>query len=188
MSEETTLYERTALISEIAKRQPGIGRTALMKYLYLLQTVKDIDLGYRFDLYSYGPFDSTVLSDITTAVSWGGAKQTVCHYPSGIGYELSEGESAEQVLSTSRVFLKEVSPAIDWAVSHFRGCGAGEMELLATMVYVDQEAFAVQESITPAQLIKRALEIKPRYGEDFARAKLTKLFDAGALSATLDLQ
>jgi len=184
MSDEKSAYKRVAVITEIARRAPGIGRTALMKYLYLLQAVQGIELGYRFELYSYGPFDSAVLSDISTAVSWGGAKQTVCNYPSGVGYELSEGENADAVLGTSIGFLEEADSAIGWVIEHFKGLGAGDMELIATMVYVDQEASSAKQSLSAEQLIKRALEIKPRYSEDQAKSKLAKLIEAGALKAT----
>ena len=184
MSEDRSTYERAALITEIAQRQPGIGRTALMKYLYLLQAVKGVDLGYRFELYSYGPFDSTVLSDITTAVSWGGAKQSICHYPTGTGYELSKGDKAEKVLETSKDFLGSADEALKWVVENFKTFGAGDMELIATMVYVDQEAKAAGETLSENGLINRSLEIKPRYSRVQAEAKLTKLREVGALLAT----
>lgn len=184
MSKERNTYKRAALITKIAQRQPAIGRTALMKYLYLLQEVKGIDLGYRFDLYSYGPFDSTVLSDITTAVSWGGAKQTVCHYSTGTGYELSVSENAHKVLDTSKEFIESAEEAVNWVVDNFRGYGAGDMELIATMVYVDQEAKAIKATLSENDLIKRSLEIKPRYSREQAETKLAKLKSIGALSAT----
>ena len=185
MTEDKRIYERVALISEIARRKPEIGRTALMKFLYLLQVVKELDLGYRFELYSYGPFDSAVLSDITTAVGWGGAKQTVCHYPSGVGYELSVGPSYDKIKAMSEEFLDNSGDAIGWAVENFGKYGAGDMELIATMVYVDQEAHDAKETLSPEALIKRSLEIKPRYNEEQARDKFEKLKEARALFATV---
>ena len=58
---------RLALITVLAARSKGgyMGRTALMKYMYLLQTVRGLPLNYRFTLYSYGPFDADVLVDLS---------------------------------------------------------------------------------------------------------------------------
>ena len=63
--------DRLATIAYLCTRAPGegIGRTAVMKLCYFLQTLKGVPLGYRFTLYSYGPFDSDVLSDLGTAES-----------------------------------------------------------------------------------------------------------------------
>ena len=57
--------ERLSLIPVLAESHPShhIGRTALMKYMYFLQTLRGVQLGYNFSMYSYGPFDADVLSD-----------------------------------------------------------------------------------------------------------------------------
>jgi uncharacterized protein len=182
MNEETTIYNRAAVIAEIARLQPDIGRTALMKYLYLLQEVKGIDLGYTFDLYSYGPFDSSVLSDISTVVSWGGAKQTICHYPSGIGYELSEGSNSAAVRDLAKEFLGLADDPIRWVIDSFSGKGAGEMELYATLVYVYQEGQEWGSNWTDEQVIDRTIQLKPRYTREQALAALAKLRSVGAVS------
>ena len=58
------MLQRTASIAELVRKaSAGFGRTALMKCLYFLQTVHRVPLGYHFGLYTYGPFDSDVLSD-----------------------------------------------------------------------------------------------------------------------------
>ena len=60
---------RLSLIPVLAENHPAhhIGRTALMKYMYFLQTLRAVPLGYNFSMYSYGPFDSDVLADLSTA-------------------------------------------------------------------------------------------------------------------------
>ena len=68
---------RIATLVAIAERRPGLGRTALMKICYLLQTLGDVPLGYHFTLYSYGPFDSDVLADLASAEVLGGVSSRV---------------------------------------------------------------------------------------------------------------
>src|SRR5262249_12172233 len=57
------LARRLATIVALVERSSGksLGRTAVMKLLYFLSALRGVQLGYRFTLYSYGPFDSEVL-------------------------------------------------------------------------------------------------------------------------------
>ena len=55
---------RMCILTTLVKRAPKPpGRTALMKFAYLLQTIRGIPLGYRFRLYNYGLYDEQVLTD-----------------------------------------------------------------------------------------------------------------------------
>jgi len=74
----------------LAQNEPTewVGRTALMKFCIFLQTLRRVPLHYNFSLYSYGPFDSTVLSDLGDAEALGVVRE-VTFYPSGFGYRIS---------------------------------------------------------------------------------------------------
>ncbi len=56
--------ERLAFITEIAKRDSNIGKTGMMKFLYLLQAVYQVPLAYDFEIYTYGPYCQTVMSEL----------------------------------------------------------------------------------------------------------------------------
>ncbi len=86
---------RIALIAQLAEITPNLGRTALMKYCYFLQTIRKVPLGYSFSLYSYGPFDSDVLSDLGSAEALGGVKTRVEYHPGGYGYRIEKGERTD---------------------------------------------------------------------------------------------
>src|ERR1035438_3845304 len=89
------IFERLGLLAELA-RQARLGRTALMKILFFLQESRGVPLDYQFSLYSYGPFDSDVLSDISWAERLNVLKSTTVYYPSGIGYEYSRGTGVDR--------------------------------------------------------------------------------------------
>jgi len=81
---------RLAVLSTLVKQAPQKpGRTTLMKFAYLLQTVRGVPLGYRFELYNYGPYDSTVVSDLSQAVTLKAIKSETVYFQSGYGYEYS---------------------------------------------------------------------------------------------------
>src|ERR1035438_8492020 len=89
--------ERLAVITDLCSRAPcgSLGRTALMKLCYFLQVLKGVPFGYRFTLYSYGPFDSNVLADLGTAESLGAVHSTVAYYSGGYGYNIQKAERAD---------------------------------------------------------------------------------------------
>src|SRR5438477_5059079 len=97
---------RLAVITELASRAPNghIGRTALMKFSYFLQTVRGVPLGYRFTLYSYGPFDSNVLSDLSTTENLGAVQSSLTYYPGGYGYQITRGQDADSALKAAQDF------------------------------------------------------------------------------------
>ena len=62
------MWNRLGLICSLVEKSEGrAGRTALMKFAYFLKELKGVPLDYRFTLYTYGPFDSRVLDDLSYA-------------------------------------------------------------------------------------------------------------------------
>jgi uncharacterized protein YwgA len=65
MSAQRRSWLRLGILSELVARSNNkLGRTALMKLAFLLQTVRGVPLGYHFRLYTYGPYDGDVLDDL----------------------------------------------------------------------------------------------------------------------------
>ena len=46
------------LAGRLEGQSPQFGKTAFMKMAYLLQELYGVPLGYRFSLYTYGPYSS----------------------------------------------------------------------------------------------------------------------------------
>lgn len=130
------LFQRLALLAELSRRA-RLGRTAIMKLSFFLQESLGVPLGYDFSLYSYGPFDSDVLADITTAERLNVLKSSVEFYPSGsTGYLYSEGSDAKSAKDIASRFLAENEQKIQWVLTHFGNKNAGELELLSTILFV----------------------------------------------------
>ena len=129
--------ERVTVITEIARRDANIGKTAMMKFLYLLQTVFSVPLGYDFEIYTYGPYSQAVMSDIEFAYHNGNIRITPVEYPNGMcGYQInaedSKASSEPDYLGTD----KEYERAIDSVVSFLSRKSAKELELFSTIVFV----------------------------------------------------
>ncbi len=155
--------DRLAVITFLAETFENLGRTALMKYCYFLQVVRGVPLGYRFSLYSYGPFDSEVLADLDTAESMDGVKSSVVYFPGGYGYQIRPGARAEKLTKLGEQFLRAHREDLEWLRREFGGSSPADLELASTLIYSDREAEDDEEELTLGQLAKRVNELKPRY-------------------------
>lgn len=162
-----------------------IRRTALMKYVYLLQTAKGLPLDFDFTLYAYGPYDGAVLSRLSTAVRWKAVNEKLVAFPNGsTGYDLTPGDEIEDLLGLDADFMKKYAREIEWVVREFHGYNAGEMELIGTMVFADREAKDAGETRTKDELVDIVLRIKPRFTKEQAGAFYDTLKDLEVLVAT----
>jgi hypothetical protein len=159
----STDVNRLAVITWLAENISGLGRTALMKYCYFLQSLCGVPLGYRFSLYSYGPFDSDVLSDLDTTEGMGGVKSSVLYYPGGYGYRIEAGVHADLVRELGQTFLNEYKVQLQWVADQFGGWDASGLELASTLIYSDREAARKGETLSMSELSGRVRELKPRY-------------------------
>jgi uncharacterized protein len=174
---------RLAVIAKLATLAPAgyLGRTALMKFCYLLQTVKHVPLGYRFTLYSYGPFDSDVLSDLGTAENLEAVKASVVQYSGGYGYRISKADRAEATIESGIGLLGSHASDIDWVIAEFGSHGSADLELESTVVYVDREAERRGERLTIAELAGRVKDVKPHFKEAYITEKANNLYDKKVL-------
>jgi len=159
---------RRALITVLARRSKGgfMGRTAMMKYMYLLQTVRGVPLGYRFTLYAYGPFDSDVLVDLSVAEAFEAVECELELYPGGYGYKIRAAKNARWLQKRAEKFLARISRDIDWVIKKFGSFSAAELELVGTIVYVDREVIAGKKRLGLEQVVKLVREVKPHFSQD----------------------
>lgn len=177
--------ERVALIHVLAGRSPQghIGRTAVVKFLYFLQALRNVPLGYRFTLYSYGPFDSDVLADLANAEALGLVESTVVQFPGGYGYEIKPGRNTEWLQKRSAKFLKQYERDVDWVIREFGTLTSGQLELVSTIVYVDQEAASNKEELSLDEIAELVKEIKPHFSTGQIMEFAVQLRDEGLLAA-----
>jgi len=160
MSSEA-VFQRLGLLAELAGRAT-LGRTAFMKLLFFLQESKAVPLGYQFSLYSYGPFDSDVLADISLAERLNVLRSSTVYYPSGMGYEYSPGTDVKNVKDLTGDFLRKHKTSIDWVLTSFSRKTAAELELLSTILFVAK----FQNPKTVAKLVEQVELIKPHFSQE----------------------
>ena len=167
---------RQALLAALVNQAPDqrLGRTALMKLLFLLTTVRDVLVGYRFRMYTYGPFDSEVLSDVDYAARLEALAVEIERYPNGYGYVIRPGRAADRIMSIGREFLDKHRDDIDWVIRYFAPRKAVDLELLSTIVYVDRE-----HGMRSIEEVARVVnEIKPRFAVSEIEEEAKRLQEA----------
>jgi hypothetical protein len=145
-----------------------------MKYMYFLQTLRDVPLGYNFSIYTYGPFDPDVLSDLDTVEAIGAVKSTTVSFAGGYGYRIQATEGSIRIKQESDEFLTRHKGDIEWLIREFGGLNSADLELASTVVYVDQEFKDMGIMNDSANLIGVVNEIKPH----FTRVQVEDSFNA----------
>ena len=155
---------RRAVLTALVKRAPkSPGRTALMKFAYLLQAVRGVPLGYRFRLYNYGPYDEQVLADAREATTAGLLKSQLVTYPHGYGYEFSLGDADQPENEFTGDVLARYSNDIDWVISNFGSDSASRLELVSTLVFALCDK---NRKLERSELIDKVHEIKPHFSKE----------------------
>lgn len=159
--------KRLAMIPAIIENSPNrqIGRTALMKYMYFLQILRRVPLGYHFTLYSYGPFDSAVLFDLSVAESLRAVSSNTVLYSGGYGYEISTDEQAGWLQKRAEKFIDRHEKDIHWVMKKFGHLTSSQLELVSTIIYVDREIAEQKKKSNLREISRKVHEVKPHFSE-----------------------
>jgi hypothetical protein len=80
-----------------------------------------------------------VLADLAIAETLGVLESSVISYSGGYGYQIRRGGNAGWLRHRSASFLKRLRQDVRWVVRQFGGLTSGQIELVSTIIYVDQE-------------------------------------------------
>src|SRR5882672_2364576 len=171
-------YQRYALIGEVAQRAGSPGRTALQKYLYLLQSVLGSEPLYDFSMYTYGPFSSQVLSDLDIAEAMGAVQVARTNY----GYAISPGPEAKRITGLASDFLEPLKSNLDKLFKDFGQFSAKELELRSTIIYASQDLEKAGRPQT--DLSGTVQEIKPGFTRNQIDQAIDELSKLGYVRTT----
>ncbi len=179
-------WNRYALITELARRlahrRPQFGKTALQKIVYLLTDLFGIPTGYEFEFYNYGPFSSQLHQDLDLVAHIGGV--VVEDYSAEFaGYVISPGERADALIEKGADFIRssEVDKALSRVVDEFGGFSASELELRATILFVDRDLAARRKTATRDTIIDIVEKLKPRFERYDIESALEEMASFGYL-------
>ncbi len=172
------LSNRKNVIIKMLQENPGMGKTAVMKTVFMLQQVKHVDLGCEFSIYTYGPYNADVMEDIDELVSDGFLSSNAYFYKDYIGYTLSATDSgvkaAPNLEDVDKVALKEI-------LDFVKGKNAKELELYSTIIYVEDWYSKNEKANSMDAIIKKVHELKPHFSEKVIQDAYACLVDVSFL-------
>ncbi len=166
------------LAGRLDGKSPQFGKTAFMKMAYLLQELYEVPLGYRFSLYTYGPYSAEVLADLEYANL---RKHVEVEYLGDLqgGYRITPGEVASESNRQTEPIAK-YSDALNEMVDHFGSFNARELELRTTSIFLWMRIRPRKAEDVNA-LIETVRQLKPHFSETAIRSAIDALRDAGVM-------
>ena len=162
-----------ALAAACEGESPQFGKTAFMKLTYLLQEVYDVPLGYRFTLYTYGPYCKEVLADLERAEINGWVDIDLIEDSTGFAVTpRSESLEVKWYDSVVDPYRNE----IDGLVRNFGGFSARDLELRTTIMYL-WKVMNVRSQDIPGEecVIEAVRQLKPQFSTAEIRAAADEL-------------
>ena len=171
---------RKSVIVALAMRQPGLGRTALMKLVYFLQSLREAPLGYSFRIYTYGPYDGQVLDDLQAMEASGAVGSQYYEYEYGTGYSISPLEGAHE---QARLADEQLSDSLDWVVREFGDKAATDLEMASTIIFVDGHNADAGTHVSADDVAREVHAMKPHLQLKRIKSEVGNLSDRGLLRA-----
>lgn len=176
--------ERLTFITEIARRDENIGKTGMMKLLYLLQTVHKVPLGYDFEIYTYGPYCQSVMSDIEYAEFVDYICVSPVTYPNGMnGYQIKAMSDGIDLVTKESEVIAPHSEKIDSVINFFGKKTAKELELYSTIVFVVSSFSDNDWEKTKEEICSTVKKIKPHFSTETISVAYEELESNGFLNS-----
>ena len=179
--------ERYGLIAELAhrmaKRGLSFGKIALEKLVFLVQELYGVDCGYEFSLYTYGPFDSTLLADLDATAALDGVD---VEYHGQQGYQISPGAENEALRKHAATLVGKHSKDLNRVIDEFGTMWARSLELFATIVYVERDARSSDREPAVDYLVEVVHDLKPHFSADEINKAVAWLAERGYVRLAID--
>ncbi len=171
-------WEKYGIIAYLAKAMDGhdaqFGKTSLQKIIYILQEVYQVNVGYKFILYNYGPYSADLATDLEYIAALNGVD--VSWVNTG-GYRIKPDSDVDTFIEKSKDFLDKHKNDIDKAIETFGNLSAKELELRATIIYFVNDCGIREDS----EVTDKIHQLKPYFKEDKIRSTIEELKSLGVI-------
>jgi len=141
------------------------GRIHIHKLLFILQTIKGLDVPFEFELYQYGPYSFALDHTIADMDTYGNIERFYRQPGYGPSYCLPENcdEISDQIPN-------EIMKKIEATAKLLGDLNSKDLELVATTYWVTEIEAAAEDE----EIVDRVLTIKPRYSREEIESRLVK--------------
>jgi hypothetical protein len=173
---------RLAVIANLAEKLSGkLGRTAIMKLTFFLQELRGVPLGYSYRIYTYGPYDGQVLTDLKVAESIGAVQTEQFEWDGGSGYTIKAGKKPTMSVDDQKL-LSSFLNDIEWVANEFGDLSASDLEVESTVFFVAKSAEREKQNVSSEAIARAVRAIKPHHSEARILKHIERLQQRGLIA------
>lgn len=177
--------KRLATIVRIAELKPGLGKTVLMKFIYILQSVCKVPLGYDYKIYTYGPYANEVMEDIDMAESMGYLNIGSQPYDSWVMYHINASNTASKATDKMSEFLEKYCGQLEEVSDLVKGKSAKDLELMSTIIYLYDNYAKNRRTADANSISENVRELKPHFDLEVIQSEYERLNRSGILERVI---
>lgn len=152
-----------------------------MKLTFFLQELKGVPLGYSYRIYTYGPYDGQVLTDLKVAESLGVVRSEQFDWEGGSGYAIKAGKKPTLSVADQNL-LSSFQEEIDWVAEEFGELSASDLEVESTVFFVAKSAKRDRQKASAETVARAVRAIKPHHTEARILRHIERLQQKGLLA------
>lgn len=149
-------------------------------------TVRNVPLGYRFKLYNYDPYDSTVLGDLSQATTLKAIKSQTVYFLTGYDYEYSPSDRLESLCNKITVDLAKYENDLNGVLEKYGKESASSLELISTIVFAEREMRRKRQTPEGNVLRDRVKKIKSHFTDEAIADEIKRLSGDKLISVTVE--
>ena len=172
-------YGKKVMI-EVIKNRRDLGKTAIMKIVFILQQVFGFRLGYDFDIYTYGPYAVDVADDLNMLVQEGFVDADIYEYKNSPAYRFNATEKIKNL--PALLLSDDEQTKISQVLTLFGDKNVKELELDSTIIYIKNLYVRNKWDEIKADIINDVHEIKPHFSNYEIESAYDALHEHGMLN------
>ena len=154
------------VILKIISNRPDIGKTAVMKMMFILQESYGLPLGHTFDIYTYGPYASSVTAELEHLIYTGFVDAVTYDYKNASAYKLNASQKGKDAVGAFSMDVESDDQKIRKVLDLFGSKNAKELELDSTIIYIKhqyaKDSWPASENDI-SEIINEVHSIKPHF-------------------------
>jgi len=180
MKKELRINVIVSIVETLRQREIELGKVQFQKLIYFLQEI-GIPLGYRYEIYHYGPYSFELAQELNTLDTLGIVN--VAPDPTGYGYGIMPGKHIGDFYEIKDVdVIEPYKKKIDFVLDHLGKDSSSRIELKATIHYVNKVMGKINHAVTMDSILSRVKDLKPKFNEPFLSECYKELQDIKLLN------
>ena len=163
---------------KVVNNKPELGKTSVMKIMFILQQVFSMKLGYSFNIYTYGPYAAEVTDDLETLIYNKLIDAEIYQYNNSMAYRLKITDNGKSLID---IFPSEEEDKISKVLALFGDKTAKELELDSTIIYTKNIYIKNNWNQKKEDIVGDVHEIKPHFKIETIQSAYDKLEEDGML-------